>query len=53
MGVGLFALGLVRRQDLDKLAEVPLQAAWTRLVRNSVLAVLGFFARLAEPRRAS
>jgi O-antigen/teichoic acid export membrane protein len=53
MGVGLFALGLVRRQDLDKLAEVPLQAAWTKLVRNSVLAVLGFFARLAEPRRAS
>lgn len=50
---GAFALGLVRRQDLDKLADVPLETAWTRHLRDIILAVLGVFARLAGPRRAS
>ncbi len=51
--VGLFAFGLVRRQDLEKLEEVPLEAAWTRFVRGSLVWFLGFFARLAESRRPS
>jgi O-antigen/teichoic acid export membrane protein len=51
--LGVFALGLVRRQDLEKLADVPLTTAWTRRLRDAVLAVLGLFARLAEPRGAS
>ena len=52
-GAGMFALGLVRRQDLDKLATVPLERPWTRVVRGSVLLTLGFFARLAGVRRTA
>ena len=51
--VGAFALGLVRREDLDKVAEVPLERAWTRVVRGTVLGVLGFLARIAGPRRVA
>jgi teichuronic acid exporter len=50
-GVGMFALGLVRQEDLDKLAEVRLERPWTRVVRGSLLRTLGFFARLAGVRR--
>jgi PST family polysaccharide transporter len=53
VGVAVFALGLVRRRDLDKLADVPLQTPWARVIRGISLAVLGIFARLGEPRRAS
>jgi O-antigen/teichoic acid export membrane protein len=51
-GVGLFLLGLVRGEDLDKLAAIPLERPWTRVVRGSVLLFLGFFARLAGAARA-
>ena len=44
-GLGLFALGLVRREDLDKLADVQLERPWTRVVRDSLLA----HARLLRP----
>ena len=52
-GVGMFALGLVRREDLDKLANVPLERPWTRVVRGSLLLTLGFFARLGGVRRTA
>lgn len=52
-GVGLFALGLVRREDLDKLAEVQLERPWTLVVRGSLMLALGFFARLAGVRRTA
>jgi len=52
-GGGMFALGLVRREDLDKLAEVQLERPWTRVVRGSLLLTLGFFARLAGVRRTA
>jgi PST family polysaccharide transporter len=52
-GVAVFAVRLVRRQDLDKLADAPLQTGWARMIRAGVLGVLGVFARLGEPRRAS
>jgi teichuronic acid exporter len=52
-GVGLFALGLVRREDLDKLAVVRLERPWTRAVRGSLMLALGFFARLAGVRRTA
>lgn len=52
-GIGVFALGLVRGEDLDKVANVPLERPWTRVVRGSLLLTLGFFARLAGVRRAA
>jgi O-antigen/teichoic acid export membrane protein len=52
-GVGVFALGLVRREDLDKLVELPLERPWTRVVRGGLLLTLGFFARLAGVRRTA
>jgi O-antigen/teichoic acid export membrane protein len=52
-GVGMFALGLVRREDLDKLTDLPLEQPWTRAVRGSLLVMLGFVARLAGVRRAA
>ena len=51
--VGMFALGMVRREDLDKLAEVPLERPWTRVLRGSLLASLSFFGRLAGVRRTA
>ncbi len=50
-GVGMFAVGLVRQEDLDKLAELPLERPWTRVVRGSLMHTLGFFARLGGVRR--
>jgi teichuronic acid exporter len=52
-GIGLFALGLVRREDLDKLAGVQLERPWTRVVRGSLMLALDFFARLAGVRRTA
>ena len=52
-GVGMFALGLVRREDLDKLADLPLGRPWTRGARGGLLVTLGFFARLAGVRRSA
>ena len=51
--VGMFALGLLRQQDLDKLEEMQLDQPWTRVVRGSLLHALGFIARLAGVRRAA
>jgi O-antigen/teichoic acid export membrane protein len=51
--VGVFATRMVSRVDLDSLAQLPLESAWSRFARGGLLAVLGIFARLAEPRRAS
>jgi peptidoglycan biosynthesis protein MviN/MurJ (putative lipid II flippase) len=52
-GVGMFAVGLVRREDLAKLAEVQLERPWTRVVRGSLLLALSCFARLAGVRRTA
>jgi O-antigen/teichoic acid export membrane protein len=52
-GVGVFALRLVRQEDLDKLADVQLERPWTLVMRGSMLQALGFFARLAGVRRAA
>jgi teichuronic acid exporter len=52
-GVGMFAVGLVRRDDLAKLAEVQLERPWTRVVRGSLLLALSCFARLAGVRRTA
>ena len=51
--VGMFALGLLRREDLEKLADVPLERPWTRVLRGGLLLTLGFIARLAGVRRAA
>jgi O-antigen/teichoic acid export membrane protein len=45
----LFALGLVHRDDLDKVAAVPLRG-WMRRVRNALVAALGMFVRDIEPK---
>jgi len=50
---GVFATRMVTRVDLDTMAELPLGSAWSRVARGGMLAVLGVFARLTEPRRAS
>ena len=50
-GAGLFALRLVRQEDLDRMADVRLEQPWTRVVRGSLLLTLGFFARLGGARR--
>jgi O-antigen/teichoic acid export membrane protein len=49
--VGVFALGLVNRYDLDKLSSVPLQAGWMRRIRDLVMGAALAFARALEPRR--
>lgn len=51
--VGMFALGLVRKEDLDKLADLPLERPWTRVARSGLLLTLGFLARLARVRGAA
>jgi len=52
-GIAAFALGLVRGEDLDKVASVPLERPWTRVVRGSLLHLLNFFARMAGTRRTA
>jgi PST family polysaccharide transporter/lipopolysaccharide exporter len=52
-GVGLFATGLLRREDMDKLATMPIERAWACRLRDGVVLVLGLFARLAGVRRAA
>jgi O-antigen/teichoic acid export membrane protein len=51
--LGVFALGLVTRYDLEKLASVPLGSAWLRRTRDGVVAGADRLARALEPRRAS
>ncbi len=52
-GAGLFTVGLLRREDLDKLVGMPLERPWARRLRDGVVLVLGLFARLAGLRRAA
>jgi O-antigen/teichoic acid export membrane protein len=51
-GIGVFRLGLVRREDVERLERVPLERPWTRVVRGSVVMALGLFDRLAHVERA-
>jgi O-antigen/teichoic acid export membrane protein len=51
--VGLFAVGLLRREDLDKLVTMPLERAWARRLRDGLVFGLGFFARLAGVRKTA
>jgi PST family polysaccharide transporter len=51
--VGMFALGLVNRYDLDKLSSVPLQIGWMRGLRDGVVGTALALARVVEPRRSS
>lgn len=48
--VGVFAIGLVNRYDLDQLASVPLRAGWIRHARDGVVALSHRFARPLERR---
>ena len=50
--LGVFALGLVHRQDLDKLSAIQLRWGPLRRVRDSVVGVAAYFARAVEPVRA-
>lgn len=50
-GVALFATGLLRREDLDKLAGTPVEQPWARRLRDALVRVLGLFAGLAGVRR--
>jgi O-antigen/teichoic acid export membrane protein len=52
-GVALFAAGLLRREDLDKLAGTPVEQPWARRLRDSLVRVLGLFAGLAGVRRTA
>jgi O-antigen/teichoic acid export membrane protein len=52
-GVGLFAVGLLRREDLDKLVVMPLERSWALRLRDGVVLVLDLFARLARVRRTA
>lgn len=48
--VGVFAVGLVRRKDLDKLVAMPLERGWAIRLRDAVVRVLDLLARLAGVR---
>ncbi len=49
----VFALGMVRRDDIDRLAEIQLSSAWMRGVRDAIIAMVARIARLAEPKGVS
>lgn len=51
--VAVFALGLVNRHDLEKLAGLPLPAVWQRRGRDVIVRRLDAVARAFEPRRAA
>jgi len=48
---GLFASGLLRREDLEKVAATPLERAWTVRLRDAFLVALELFAGMAGVRR--
>jgi O-antigen/teichoic acid export membrane protein len=50
--LAVFALGLVQRQDLDKLAAIQLRWSPLRRLRDSIVGVAAHFARAVEPVRA-
>ena len=47
--LGAFALGLVTREDVGRLASIPLRGGWMPRVRDALVAVAAWFAR-ATPR---
>jgi hypothetical protein len=49
-GVAMFWLRLLQPYDMKKLAELPLERAWSRALRTTALWTLGVFARLAGVR---
>ncbi len=49
--LAVFALGLVQRQDLDKLSSIPLRWGPFRRLRDSVVGVAGHVANVVEPGR--
>ncbi|MCC6650465.1 MAG: oligosaccharide flippase family protein [Candidatus Eisenbacteria bacterium] len=51
--LGVFALGLVNRYDLEKVSSLPLPGAWLPRVRNLCVAVADRLARTFEHRRAA
>ncbi len=51
--VAIFALALVTRHDLEKLAGLPLRTAWQRRGRDAIVGRLDQLARVFEPRRAA
>ena len=51
--LGLFALELVTRYDLEKLSSVPLRAGWMRRPRDGFVAAADRLARAIAPRRAA
>jgi hypothetical protein len=50
-GIGLFAFGLVLREDLATLSAIPLAWEPMRRVRDLVVASVDWLARAIEPRR--
>jgi lipopolysaccharide exporter len=50
-GVAMFATGLLRAGDLEKVSTMPLERAWALRLRRVVLFVLDAFARVAGVRR--
>jgi len=51
--VAVFALGLVTRHDLEKLANLPLRLAWQRRGRDAIVGGLDRLAQAFETRRAA
>ena len=51
--MGLFALELVTRYDLEKLSTLPLSAGWMRRPRDGFVAAADRLARALAPRRAA
>lgn len=51
--IAVFALGLVTRHDLEKLAGLPLRMAWQRHGRDAIVQGLDRLARAFEDRRAA
>jgi O-antigen/teichoic acid export membrane protein len=51
--VAVFALRLVRSEDIDRLNSFPLESAWMRRTRDVVMAGLQGLARALTPRRAT
>jgi O-antigen/teichoic acid export membrane protein len=49
--VALFAVGLVTRYDLEKLASLPLKTGWSRRVRDRFVASADRLAQAVAPRR--
>jgi len=51
--IGLFALGLVNRYDLEKVSSLPLPAAWLDRARDRLVAGAELLMRVFEPRRSA